>query len=237
LVGIGIAAGIGALLIATGVLHIGSSSASTAAPTIAVPAGTGADTGSATPSATPSTVGARPVSLPDSLPGFQDQILANQRVLVTATMSEDRKQVIISGQQAQRDNTTSMTVAAYQKANPGASVSYRKYSDPGLAHNVDVIAVGAAYPGLTIGPVADPSYLALAAPMRQVAAFGDVECVIEQSVATPAGSPVPDNAYATMCQRTGPDLTVQVFGGSFQGSADQQTMVALTNDAWTAAGG
>ncbi len=227
-----IAFGIGAALIATGVLRMDSSgNASTNV-------STNTDTAATTRASPSGTVGSAPLSLPDTLPGFQDRIQANTAVVATGTMSSDRKKQLIADQRARSDSTTSLTITAYQAANPGAAVSFRQYSDPTLSQNADVIAVRAKYPGLTIGAVTDPADLGLAAPPRQVVGVGDVQCLVEQSQVTPAGSEVPDTAITTMCRRTGPGLTVQVFGGgSFKGSDQQDVIVGLTNDAWAAVAG
>jgi hypothetical protein len=184
----------------------------------------------------PANVSDRPVTLPSSLGGLQDYLAATEARIKNSSGSTKRT-ALLSSQKANQEKINSLTVAAYQRANPGAAVAYHAYTDGELLAQIGVIAVRATYPRLTLGPVLDPAYLGLAAPPQQIKTFGEVECVIAQMQITVAGRPIdPKNEAATMCQRTGPALTVQVYGGSsIPGPAGEQQMVALTEAAWTAA--
>ena len=207
--GLVIAVVAGAVLVATHTLHFGS------APRAAV--------------------GAQPLTLPAELAGFSDLVAANKAVLGNSSLSDAKKASVLAGQQANQEEVSRLTIASYQRANPGAAVAYRSYADPKLLHFASVVAVRAGYPGLTIGPVVDPAFLGLAVAQQQVKSFGDVDCVVAQADLTQAGSPVdPATDLTTMCQRTSGALTVQVYGQSFKGAADQQSMVQLTRSAWAA---
>ncbi len=205
--GLVIAVAVAAVLVATDVINFGSAEAAS--------------------------VSSASITLPAELGGFPDLIAANKALLADSSMSESRKASTLAAQQSNQDTVTKLTVSSYQAANPGAAVAYRAYADPKLLHVAGVIAVRASYPGLTMGPVDDPAYLGLAVPRTQVKTFGDVQCLVVQQQLTRAGSPVdPANDVTTMCQRTATALTVQVYGSSFDGAADQQTLIALTSAAW-----
>ncbi len=215
LVGLVLAVAVGAILLATKAAHLGSATDA------------------------PRRVIATPVSLPNSLPGFPDFLAVNKTAIAASPMSADKKAAQLGRQEANQLKVEQLTVASYQRANPGAAVAFRGYANSDLEHFVNVIAVRAAYPGLTLGPVPDPAYLGLAVPQQQVKSFGQVDCLVTQSRTTLAGQPVdPENDVTIMCQRTGEALSVQLYGGGgFTGVADRQTMVALTNSAWNAASG
>jgi len=170
------------------------------------------------------------IELPATLAGFRDI------EEVTATRTKQPKSL-----QQQRDHQQQLrtdTVAAYRKAFGGAAAAYRGYSNDSLDKMPYVIAVRAEAPGLTIGPVVDPAYFELATPDREVKAFGDVQCEIFWSPPALKGeTPNPDDAITQNCRRSGSGTTVFVGGGGFDGAANQQLMVALTNAAWTTVSG
>jgi len=215
LAGLVLAVAVGAILVATKAAHLGS------------------------PTDAPQPASSTPVSLPNALPGFADFLTVNKTAIAASSMSADKKAAQLAKQEANQSNVEQLTVASYRRASPGAAVAFHGYADSGLEHFVNIIAIRAAYPGLTLGPVPDPAYLGLAVPQQQVKSFGQVDCLVTQSRTTLAGKPVdPDNDVTTMCQRTGDSLSVQVYGGGgFTGVAGQQAMVALTNSAWNAASG
>jgi hypothetical protein len=64
-----------------------------------------------------------------------------------------------------------------------------------------------------------------------------VQCLLV-GAGTPAGEQVDqEQMYTSVCQRTGSALTVVVYGGNFSGTDGQQSIVSLTNTAWTAIAG
>lgn len=129
-----------------------------------------------------------------------------------------------------------LTAKAYGDAY-GTPAEVETYASADLLFLATVIAVGAQSPGLTIGPVSDPTDLGLAVSMTTVSQDGQVQCVVNAGGAVPSGQQVdPAKAITTQCQRTGPGLTVMVFA-NVTGTAGHRDMVDLTNASWTAAGG
>ena len=178
------------------------------------------------------------ITLPAELAGYSDLLAVNQALLAKSSMSEARKTSNLAAQQSNQQKVSGLTIAAYQAASPGAAVAYRAYADPKLLHVASTIAVRAGYPGLTVGPVYDPTFQGIAVNRTAIKSFGEVDCLVAQLQITRAGSQVdPEQEATTMCQRTGTQLTVQVYGSAFNGAADQQTMVELTNAAWTSVSG
>jgi hypothetical protein len=174
--------------------------------------------------------GTKPISLPSTLGGFRDAID------VSAGKAGGAAQV--TKQRAHQSKVRSTTEAAYTKAFGGAPAAYRAYADSDLNHLPYVIAVRAEAPGLTLGPVTDAQYLGLAAPDREVKTVGEVSCQILWSPTQIAGKPVDPSAMNVLnCQRSGSGVTVFTGGGSFSGPADLQSLVDLTNAAWSAASG
>ncbi len=172
----------------------------------------------------------RPITLPASVAGFRD--------LVDALSSRRYSARLVRQERVNQGKIGSATEAAYRQAFNGAGAAYRAYSDSGLQKRPYVIAVRASAPGVTIGPVLDPSYLGLAKPPRQVMTVGQVSCQISWTPLILAGhAPDPSSEQVIGCQRSGPGLTVFVGGNGFTGPADLQAMVNLTNSAWSAIGG
>jgi hypothetical protein len=172
----------------------------------------------------------KPIQLPSTLAGFRDLIQ------VAATKSPGPS--LVKQQRDHQDKLRAATEAAYRKAFGGAAVAYRAYSDDALLKTPYVIAVRAAAPGLTLGPVVDPAYLGFATPDHEVKDFGAVSCQIQWFPPTLQGqTPKPSSEHVANCQRSGSGLTVLVGGNHFDGPADVQLMVAFTNAAWTAVSG
>ena len=97
--------------------------------------------------------------------------------------------------------------------------------------------VTAASPGLTLGPVGDPADLGLAVNLASIVDVGDAQCEVNTGSPVPTGStPDPEKAFTTRCQRTGPGLTVMVYGVG-NGTDGHQQMVDLMDAAWSAVGG
>ena len=170
----------------------------------------------------------RPVVLPSVLADLSDSADVQSSV-------KGAKPAVVEAARANNLKTAQRTAAAYSKASGGAPAGVRTYSDSNSERNAVVIAVRAASPGLTIGPVLDPDYLGLAQSQQRVETTGDVDCVIFAQQLTPKGQPIADdNDLTTICQRTGPTLTVQVHGSRFTGPTGRDHMVAVVNAAWTA---
>lgn len=209
--GLVVAAIVGGVLAVSGVLHFGSTRNE------------------------PARVSAEPLSLPSSLPGFQDYVTVSKALVTSSGRTAAAQASFIDKMQANAERVSSLTRAAYQTANPGAAVAFAQYADSKLERQVNVIAVRATYPGLTNGPVTDPAYLGLSVAPQRIQSFGEVQCLLFQSGGTPAGQqPDPTELYTTLCQRSGPALTIQLFAGAgFAGLESQQTLVNLTNSTWT----
>lgn len=212
--GLLIAVVVGGVLAVSGLLHFGSASKD------------------------PARVSSAAIALPTSLPGFQDYVAANKAARSRSSSGASaRTTQILEAQRANSVKVSGLTTAAYQQANPGAAVAFRQYADATVEHQPSVIAVRATYPGLTNGPVIDPAYLKLAVAPQRIQSFGEVDCLIV-GASTPAGEQVdPTQMYTSVCQRTGPALTVIVYGGNFSGTDGQQSMVSLTDAAWAAIAG
>lgn len=204
--GLILAVGVGAVLVKTKTIRLGSPAA---------------DSG----------VSNAPITLPAQLDGFTDIVQA------MGAIGEDSAQrtKAVAFRRDTEAKTESLTRAAYEKAYPGASAAYRGYARADLSVLVSVIAVRAPSPGLTLGPVGDPATLAVAVLPQQIKVFGEVRCQVAQEQITPAGKPVdPSLDLTVLCQRSSANLTVRVSGSPFQGADGQQSIVALTNAAWTA---
>ena len=179
--------------------------------------------------ARPATVDTRPVTLPSRLGALMDAGDAQAALTKTGTANLAKINVI-------REKTITLTTAAYSKAHSGAATGVRSYADAESSRNVTVIAVRAQSPDLTIGPVTDPESLGLAQNPRRVETVGEVDCIIVATQIVASGRKVdPDNDVSTACQRTGPGLTVQVWGEKFNGTAGRTDMAALVDAAWAAA--
>lgn len=164
--------------------------------------------------------------LPDRLDGLQTLDAAatasgGDRAKSTVEVNARRKQ---------------LTEKAYSDAY-GTPALVQTYASDDLMFLPTVIVVGAPSPGLTIGPVGDPADLGLAVNLTTVVTDGQVKCVVNAGQAVPSGQqPDPEKAITSQCQRTGPAMTVLVFGTG-NGTAGHRQMVDLTDAAWTAAGG
>ncbi len=167
-----------------------------------------------------------PITLPSRLGSYRDAIEAFRAHagLATATGSQQRNQAAIKAE----------TEAAYTKAYGGAAAAYQGYASADLTQLPYVIAVRGHTPGLTLGPVVSAAYLGLAKPEHDVVNVGDVQCLVAWSP-TPAGqTPPPWSEVVSMCQRTGPKLTVFAGGSGFTGPSGLQALVSLTDGAWSA---
>lgn len=205
--GLLIAAIVGGILAVAGVLHFGSQSDE------------------------PARVSSAPLTLPSSLPGLQDLVTVTAAAQKKSSRSAESQAAFLAKQKANAEKVSSMTREAYQKANPGAAVAFAQYADSALERYVTVIAVRATYPGLTNGQVIDPAYLGLAVAQQRIESFGDVQCLLVQTESVRVGqTPDPKRQITTLCQRSGPALTVQIFaGGRYTGNEGRQAVVDLVN--------
>lgn len=212
--GLVIAVVVAGILAVSGLLHVGSASKE------------------------PARVSAEAIALPAALPGFQDYLAANTAARTKSSSgSSSRSTQILEAQRANSEKVADLTRTAYQQANPGAAVAFKQYADATLEHQFGLIAVRATYPGLTNGPVVDPAYLGVAVAPQQIRSFGDVQCLVASATTAAGQQPDPEQMFTTVCQRTGRALTVFIHGGHFTGTDGQQSMVSLTNAAWTAIAG
>ncbi len=192
--------------------------------------GNSSHTTSSSTTSKPTAADTRPISLPASLGGFHDVVAAEAAKGAKASVLDSRKRA--------EATVTAATTAAYSQAFGGASAAYHAYADSTLLKLSYVIAVRAAAPGLTVGPVQDAKYLGLATPSREVKAVGSVQCQIDWSPPTVAGQTPPDSSeLIDGCQRTGPGVSVFVSGGGFRGQEGLNAMVGLADAAWSAASG
>jgi hypothetical protein len=211
--GIVVAVVVGGILAATGVLHVGAANDE------------------------PARVSAEAIALPGALPGFEDYLSVSAAVTKTSSASGSKTKDIMPSLRANDEKVSSLTRAAYQQANPGAAVAFEHYSDATIEHQFNVIAVRATYPGLTNGPVLDPAYLGLAIAPQHIQSIGDVQCLVSNEATRAGQQPDPKQMFTLACQRTGPALTVLVYGGNFSGTDGQQKIVGVTNATWTAVAG
>lgn len=167
-----------------------------------------------------------PIVLPPRLDGLRDQLdVASE--LADGETPEGMKERLAK--------ESALTVAAYEQAYGGAAVAFRRYADADLTHFASVIAVRAESPGLTDGPVSDPSSLGLAVSQRAVVQEGDVSCIVAQDQVTIAGEPVdPANSRYARCERTEPGLTV-IVDSNFTGDDGRRAIIELTDAAFDAA--
>ena len=173
-------------------------------------------------------VSTKPIGLPATLGPFRD--------IIEATKAKGANGPALSNQTKHQERTKQRTQAAYSKAYSGASSAYRQYADEDLKRLPWVIAVRSPSPGLVLGPVEDPEYLLLAAPLHEVKTSGEVQCRIDSTMPTVQGkTPPPESQITTLCQRSSNGLTVFAGGSGFEGPDGFQAMVDLTNQAWTAA--
>ena len=173
------------------------------------------------------TVDKTPIVLPSELDGYQDALDA---------MSKLNGGDPPTGEKDLMAKEAPLTVDAYEQAYGGAAAAFRAYANADVTHNFSVIAVRAQSPGLTDGPVSDPSTLGLAVSQRAVIHEGDVSCIVVQNTVAAAGEPVdPANSLYVGCERTGPGLTVIVTNGDFSGDEGRRAIIRLTNAAFDAA--
>ena len=167
----------------------------------------------------------RAITLPDTLGSFQDEL--------TVVKSKNPSQKQLDTQTKTQGDTARLTVAAYSKAYGGAAAAARSYADTGLEQFLNVVAVRAATPGLTIGPVSDPADLGLKVNMREIVTQGDAQCTIAHTTMTSAAEAVDTSTQiTTVCQKSAGGVTVQVFG-NLTGTEGLTTTVALVDEAWT----
>jgi len=168
-----------------------------------------------------------PIRLPARLGQFEDLVAVTRQHSASAAAFQARMQ----------GHTASLTIAAYERAYSGASVAYRAYADNTLELLPSVIAVRAPSPGLTLGPVMDPADLGLAIDDHTVQLFGDVSCAVYNGAVVAGQKVNPASLTYEQCQRTGPHLSVFVYGGGFEGNTGRDAIVALTNAAYNAVTG
>ena len=168
-----------------------------------------------------------PIRLPARLGQFEDLVAVTRQHSASAAAFQARMQ----------GHTASLTIAAYERAYSGASVAYRAYADNTLELLPSVIAVRAPSPGLTLGPVMDPADLGLAIDDHTVQLFGDVSCAVYNGAVVAGQKVNPASLTYEQCQRTGPHLSVFVYGGGFDGNTGRDAIVALTNAAYNAVTG
>jgi hypothetical protein len=166
-----------------------------------------------------------PITLPDTLPGLVRQTTAIKQ------MGGDNADKAAARVQATRDRTIPAVSAAYD----GAAADVQLYSDTQLEGLTTVHAVRAESPGLTLPTVQDAVDLGLAAPQQEVKSFGEVECLVVMVNVTPAGEQTSEDDFLpSVCQRTGPGLTVRVYSTS---DTTVDTAVNRTNAAFDAVSG
>jgi hypothetical protein len=163
-----------------------------------------------------------PITMPDTLGGLQTM------TAVLTAKDPSKSAAVID----RNTRTADLTSKAYQQAYGGAAAAVQQYSNADLLFFGTAIAVRGESPGLTVGPVADPADLGLAQNVREVVTVGTAQCVVNHTVTTVAGkTPDPKNDVTSVCQRTGPGLTVQVFGnGGEQSGVSQQTMASMADE-------
>lgn len=213
--GLLVAAIVGGILAAAGVLHFGASRDE------------------------PARVSSAPITLPTSVEGLQDLTTVTAALQKKSSRTAESQSAFLAKQKANAEKMSSMTRDAYQKANPGAAVAFHQYADTTLEHSITIIAVRATYPGLTNGQVIDPAYLGLAVAPQRIESFGDVQCLLVQTQPARVGqTPDPQQEITTLCQRSGPALTVQVYaGGQYPGAEGRQAVVDLTNSTFSTVAG
>jgi hypothetical protein len=119
------------------------------------------------------------------------------------------------------------------RAYDGAEAVTRRY---GLLLNADATLLVTAVRADSGPPLPvsfdDPERLHLSAPLNEVVEDGDVACLVTRQRPPVAGSDPTDEELApdsVLCQRTGDDLTVRVFGS---GQPNLDDLVDATNDVW-----
>jgi hypothetical protein len=188
--------------------------------------GGGDDTGS---SSGPSggTTSTEPITLPAEVDGLKE--------LVKAVEARKSPAKVVEDQVESQEETAKATEAAYSEAFDGAAAAYRTYADAQLLHMPYVIAVRAEAPGMTIGPVVDPSFLGLAKPEREVRSVGEVECQIIWSPPVTEGmKPDPSSELTTNCQRSGSGASVFVGASGYEGPGGLKSLSGFTEAAWQA---
>jgi hypothetical protein len=181
---------------------------------------------SSSSSSTGGSTNTEPISLPSTLGDFKD-IVDVAKTSGSGSSADTQSKM--------QDATRTATEEAYKKAYDGAAVAYRAYSDAGRERTPWVIAVRAKSPGLVLGPVSDPKLLQLANLPREVVDVGQAQCEVTWSPITPAGqTPPPESEIATVCQRTGNDLTVFVGGNGFTGPDSPRALADVADAAWAA---
>jgi hypothetical protein len=193
--------------------------------------GGGDDTDGSTNGGDPSgAVSTDPISLPEEIDGLKELAKAIEARQSPAHLVED--------QDKNQEEVANATDAAYSKAFDGAAAAYLSYADSELLHMPYVIAVRAEAPGMTIGPVEDPSFLGLAKPEREVRAVGEVECQIIWSPPVTEGmTPDPSSELTTNCQRSGSGATVFVGAAGYEGPSGLKSLSSFTDAAWEAVTG
>jgi hypothetical protein len=190
--------------------------------------GSGDDTGgSTTTDGTGGEAGTGPIDLPPELDGLKE--------LVKAVEARKSPAKVVDSQVENQEEVAKATEAAYSKAFDGATAAYLSYSDSDLLHMPYVIAVRAEAPGMTIGPVVDPSFLGLAKPEREVQTIGEVECqVIWSPPVTEGMKPDPSSELTTNCQRSGSGATVYTGAAGYEGPSGLKSLSSFTDAAWEA---
>jgi hypothetical protein len=171
-----------------------------------------------------------PITLPSEIGGLKELVKA-----VEARGSDDK---LVEDQVDNQEEVAKATEAAYSKAFDGAAAAYLSYADSDLEHMPYVIAVRAEAPGMTIGPVVDPSFLGLAKAEREVQTVGEVECQVFWSPPVTEGmKPDPSSELTGNCQRTGSGATVYVGASGYEGPSGLKSLSSFTEAAWEAVTG
>jgi hypothetical protein len=192
--------------------------------------GGGGDSTASTGSGGDGEISTDPISLPPELGGLKE--------LVKAVEAKNPDGKVAADQAKNQEAVAKATAAAYSKAFGGAAAAYGAYADPALEHMPYVIAVRAEAPGMTIGPVYDPSYLGLAKPEREVRSVGKVECqVLWSPPVTEGTTPDPSSELTANCERRGSGATVYTGSAGYSGPSGLKSLASFTEAAWEAVTG
>lgn len=130
---------------------------------------------------------------------------------------------------------TEATAAGLTAAYSGAAAASQVYATEGLTSQPWATVVRAQSPAPFLASVVDPADLGLSVNRENLLTDGDVSCVIYYVETYPTGKlPADNDRRVQYCQRTGPALTVRVYGGgSGEDDVDQVKLyVDATNDLW-----
>lgn len=112
----------------------------------------------------------------------------------------------------------------------GAGALVKEYSDDQLNDMASLFVVRADSPQ-PYTPYENTKELGVAVPLNEVEQFGAVNCLVQNEAVGPSGPPPTEDVFTSYCQRSSPDLTVQVrVSGDISHHPDQ--VAALVDDAW-----